>query len=562
MPSKGFLLLCFVLCLGIAEVLAVKIEPVEGRQGMVVAGHPEAAAIGLEVLRAGGNAMDAVVATSMALSVAEPYGSGIGGKGAILYFEAATGQIWYVDGMDAAGAELDVDKLCQADKVSREQGALGVGIPGLVAALDLAHHRWGRRDWPSLVLPAAELAERGSTIVPGMRILLEPRLELIQSHPETARIFLPGGQLPEEGARLANPDLGGTLRLIASQRGAGFYEGITAENIVRELRDAGSDLTLEDFRAYRARLGTPLHLEYNGNKIFAGGPPSTGGATALLSLKVLEGYEWPDPACLRTTGNLDAWGRVLRHVYPQIQATMADIGSALIRYEELLSPQCIGELREAAFGANPTIPEATKNDLLEVSSGGDAWTTHFVVVDSEGNVASVTQSLSHHFGSGIVAPGTGVVLNNSLVNFSFLDSGEVNYPAPGKRPRSTIAPTLVLRNNRPVLAIGLPGGGRIPTTLLTVLLDYYVFASPLGAAIGAPRFHLRRDLSGQPISNTFQVEKGFPAAEVDQLRTLGWTVTEVTDAEHFGGVTAVEINENGLLKGWADFRRTNQAAGY
>lgn len=193
---------------------------------------------------------------------------------------------------------------------------------------------------------------------------------------------------------------------------------------------------------------------------------------------------------------------------------------------------------------------------------GDAWTTHFVVVDEEGNLASVTQSLSHHFGSGITAPGTGVVLNNSLKNFSFTDPDGVNYGYPGKRPRSTIAPVIALDAEGPFLAFGLPGGGRIPTTTLAVLLDVLVFDRGLGEAMAAPRFHLRRSWSPEPDSDHFQLEAGFPEAVAEALRDRNWKVETVEDTEFFGGVTAIEVLPDGSYRGWADPRRTNEAAGF
>ena len=537
-----------------------------GDQGMVVAGHPEAAEIGLEVLKNGGNAMDAVVATGLALGVAEPYGSGLGGKGAILYFEAASGKVWFIDGMDAAGREFDAEALGALSSGARAEGASGIGVPGLLAALALGHGKWGSLTWRELVLPAADLSERGFCVVPGMRIFFARRLERIRSHEETARIYLPGGEIPEEGTRLPNGDLAGTLRRIAENGPAGFYEGEVAERIVSEVRAGGGRLTLEDFRDYRARLGTPVSVNIGGTMLFAGGPPTTGGATALLSLKALEAHDWHLRAGFLSSGNIDAWARTLRHVYPRIQAAVADVPDALPAWQAMLEPAALKELRAEAgllSGADGTAKAValTRTEGLPLLAG-DGWTTHFVVADKFGNVASVTQSLSHHFGSGVTAPGTGVVLNNSLKNFSFSEASGVNYGAPGKRPRSTIAPVIVLREGRPAFALGLPGGGRIPTTTLAVLVDHLYFGRSLGEAIAAPRVHLRRDWSSEPVSRLLQVEAAFPKALRRPLEAMGWEVETVTDTEFFGGVTAIEFLPDGTFAGWADFRRTNHAAGF
>lgn len=536
------------------------VDPVRGDQGMVVAGHPEAAGIGLAVLQSGGNAMDAVVATSLALGVAEPYGSGLGGKGAILYYEAASGTVWFIDGMDAAGQAFDVKALGALSRDERAQGGQAIGVPGLLAALASAHERWGRTPWPELVLPSAALAERGFTMVPGMEVFFGRRLERIRSHPETTRIYLPDGNVPGTGDRLPCPDLARTLRIIAEKGHAGFYEGDVARRIVEAVQASAGHLTIEDFRGYAARMGPVLSVQVNGIDIHAAGPPTTGGATALLSLKVLHTDQWDLDSGLYSVANLDRWGRVLRHVYPAIQARVADVDGAAEAWAALASGAGLEAVRDAAALTDDADREAVPLGAGEARGGG--WTTHFVVADADGNVASVTQSLSHHFGSGVTAPGTGVVLNNSLTNFSFTDPEGANYGAPGKRPRSTIAPVIALQEGRPCFALGLPGGGRIPTATLAVLADHVVFGRSLGEAIAAPRVHLLRSWSDEPDSNVMQIEQAVPAVVRNGLSDLGWEVEVITDTEFFGGMNAIELSPDGGLTGWADFRRTNAACGY
>lgn len=532
------------------------IEPVRGDRGMIVAGHPEAAEIGLRVLQEGGNAIDAVVATSLALGVAEPYGSGIGGKCAIIYHDGPTGQSWFIDGMDAAGSRLDADAFSALPSSLRNEGARSVGVPGLVAALDLAHQRWGSKPWSGLVQPAADLAREGFLVVPGMPVFFARRTERIRSHPEAERLYLPSGLPPAVNERLANPDLARTLGLIAQEGRDGFYDGEVALKMVEELRSGGGVLTLDDFRTYRARLGPPLSIEWRGLQIVSSPAPTTGGSTVLLTLKALEVQTWDDTGTLLTAGNLDRWARSLREVYPMIQSQVADTTDATDRWLKLVEPANLERLRAAAIrdpGVSPEYDDAT---------AANGWTTHFVVADGFGSVASVTQSLSDHFGSGVVAPTTGVILNNSLKNFSFTDPQGVNYPAPGKRPRSTIAPTLILKKGRPSLAIGLPGGQRIPVSVLQVLVDQLVFGRNPGDAITAPRVHLVRSYSDLPDSNRLQFE-GPPADSLAKdLAAIGWQIETITDPEAFGGITAIEIDEDGCMTGWADPRRTNHASGY
>jgi gamma-glutamyltranspeptidase/glutathione hydrolase len=562
--SRNLCLLSFALVCG--QLSAGNIEPVYADEGMVVAGHPEAAEIGRDVLRNGGTAMDAVVATALALGVAEPYGSGLGGKCALLYYEAATEKVWFIDGMDAAGAEFDPEKLAALSSSERAEGGAGIGVPGLLAALELGHGKWGKLPWSDVVLPSARLAREGFAVVPGMLVFFERRVERVQSHPETARIYLPGGVLPPAGSRLPSPDLAWTLERIAKKGRAGFYEGPVARRMVKEVRRQGGHLTRADFRDYEARLSPPISLQIGETLLYAGGPPTTGGATSLLSLKALEDvFMLNREVGFHSTDNLDRWARILRHVYPKIQASVADAPESLADWQKMVQPEALQDLRSAAGVAlleAVTAPGAIGEPADFYPRSDDGWTTHFVVADKYGNLASVTQSLSHHFGSGVTPPGTGVVMNNSLKNFSFSDPEAVNYGAPGKRPRSTIAPIIGLRGGKAAFALGLPGGGRIPTTTLAVLCDHLLFGSDLGTAISDPRVHLLRSWSEAPDSNILQLESGLPQPVEKRLRELGWEVERVTDTEFFGGMTAVEREPEGGWIGWADFRRTNFASGY
>lgn len=522
----------------------------------MVCGHPEAAAIGVDILSEGGNALDAAVAVSFALGVAEPYGSGIGGKCALLYYSAVDEAVYYVEGLDAAGDNLDVAAFIAAGAAARREGPIGVGVPGMVAVMEKAHGLWGGLDWKTLLEPSIQLAEEGFEVLPGTRKLFESRLERIQSNAECARLYLPAGRLPDVGERLANKDLALTMRRIASGGGSAFYSGSIAQRIVRELRAGGGHLTEEDFAVYEARVHEPLSVEWGDHEIVSSGRPTNGGPTALLALALLEKAPFPIGESLRDPANLDHWGRVFRHVYPFVQAEMADTLDYSERWLKLAAEGSVAELLESMRETAGKHPKGAASGSADPDGG---WTTHFVVADAEGNVASVTQSLSHHFGSGVVAPGTGVVLNNSLKNFSFSDPSAVNYPAPGKRPRSTIAPALVMREKRPVLAIGLPGGSRIPTTLTLVLADYLYFNRPLGDAIADWRFQLYRSRSKEPLSNTFQFEEGADPTVVAALADGGWDSEVITDAEFFGGITAIELEPGGLMRGWADPRRTNKA---
>lgn len=562
-------LVCWLAALCTSVALAgvpVTVTPVTAMHGMVVAGHPEAAAVGVDVLRAGGNAIDAAVAVSLALGVAEPYASGLGGKIMMVYRDAE-GHCYAVEGMDEASRSLPTEKFRRLSSARRHYGWTSVATPGLAAALEAAHRRWGVRPWADDVRPAIELAHRGFEVLPKSRELFAEREKVLRGDPELTRVFLPHGQLPAVGSRLPNPDLAHTMELLAEKGAAGFYRGPVAEAMVAAARRGGGWLTLDDLAHYEARVRAPVTAEIFGCTFVAACPPSTGPAQYLAILKVLETARWT-PGPLRTAANLDQVGRGWQQVAPVVQSTVADVASADDAVKHLLAADFIAEVRRragigvvAASEKGGPAPVWSEPDFEDVH----ASTTHYVIVDGAGNVVSVTQSQSLHFGAGVMAPGTGVVMNDSLSNFAVVNTNSVNIAAPGKRPRSTTAPTIIVRGDRPLLVIGLPGAQRIPTAMMQTLLDYFAFHRPLGDVIGDTRLHLLTPVTARDPNNVWEVEASFPAAEEQALQALGWKVVKKEPAgsgRHFGGINAIEVGEDGTLTGYADPRRTNAAAGF
>lgn len=557
-----------------ASATPVTVTPVNARHGMVVAGHPQAAEIGVAVLQAGGNAVDAAVATSLALGVAEPYGSGLGGKLMLLYYDAASGRTFAVDAMDAAGA-MDVAAYLQRPESERSYGYGAVCVPGLAAGWWAAHQRWGKLTWAEAVEPAIRLARAGALVLPKNRDLFaEQEKKLRRGDPDIARLYLPGGELPEAGTRLLNEDLARTMERLAREGRDGFYRGPVAEAMVAAAQQGGGWLTLEDFARYEARITEPITAGFRGYTLHCAPPPTSGAALFLPMLKVLEPESFGGEP-LRSAANLERIGRAWRAVIPQVARTIADVSESRFLFEKLLAADSIAAMREKAFGPAQGQQKkvAWREEWSDPGMTGEeaiwheslmASTTHFVVVDAAGNIVCATQSQSLHFGAGVVPPGTGVVMNNSASNFTYSDSASINYPAPGKRPRSTIGPTIVLRDGRPVLAIGIPGAARIPTALLQALLDRLALDRPLEEAIGDTRIHFhlptrREDPDG------FAAEKSLPAELVASMQERGWKVTLPEAAgtgRYFGGINAVEIKADGTRSGYADPRRTNVALGY
>jgi gamma-glutamyltranspeptidase/glutathione hydrolase len=546
--AARFLLLAFSLLEARAAFPPeVRVAP----HAMIVAGHPEAAEAGMSVLEHGGNAIDAAVAVSLSLGVAEPYASGLGGKLELLYYDAGSRTVTVVDGLDCASGSLDVAAFLALPAHERTEGGASAAVPGLAAGLAEAHRRWGAQPWSDDVEPARALAERGSLVLPKTVALMAESRARFQPDAEARKIYLPGGHLPAVGSRLRNPDLAHTLARLAAEGTDAIYLGPVAMAIVQAVRAAGGTLTADDLAGYRARVVAPLSIPWGRGRLFSA-PPPAGGEILLAVLGAVERRSW-SPGPLRTAGNLEHFGAMFEAAYPLCDAAVGDIADSRARVGRLLSPEGLAALGRAWAERGRSGPE-------NAEAPGRS-TTHFIVVDRHANIVCATQSLSLHFGCGIVPPGTGIVLNDTLSDFTTRSPSNPNYVAAGHRPRSTIAPSIWLdADGRPLLAIGLPGGGRIPTGLAQVLIDFSAFHRPLADAIGATRVHILN--AGR--RRVLETEAGLDPSELRRLGALGWTVNAVEaegTGEHFGGVNAVEFLADGSLRGVADLRRTNAALG-
>jgi gamma-glutamyltranspeptidase/glutathione hydrolase len=555
-----------LVLIGLDVATAAAQETVTAERYAVTSGHPDATAAGLAVLRGGGNVVDAAVATSLCLGVAEPYGSGIGGKGMLLYRDGKTGHVFAIEAMCAASASLDADVFAKLRRRERYYGYTSVAVPGLVAAVDAAHRRWGSKPWREMVTPAAELADRGVVVSEKMYQLMRPKRNLLRRDDESKRIYLVDGETPAVGTRMKYPDLAASLRLIAKAGAKAFYEGPIAERIVAAAEKAGAPLTMADFRDYEPRWGEPLAIDYDEYRVYSCPPPLTGGVTVLTTLRALDGVAALDATSGRDPEYIDLVGRVLLSVYPRVDRTIADVPTAVEDAHKLFARKNIRAVRREAEAADPATmdqqPAATSFLEATADDFADASTTHLIVADRGGNIVCLTQSLSYHFGACVVAPGTGILLNDSMSNFSTGNEEGCNYPAPGKRERSTIAPIIATRNGRPVLALGIPGGQRIPTTTIQLLTDILHFGSPLETAFDRPRFHVRRPVSSEETANMVDLEEDAPADFDERLAAMGWKpARHKRNGAYFGGGSAVVFQSDGTMQAVADQRRTNAAGG-
>ena len=570
---KRLTLIAFVFFLGVAGRAQepVIVRGVTAAHGMVVAGHPEASAAGVAVLKSGGNAIDAAVATSLALGVAEPYGSGLGGKLMLLYFEAKSGTVSVVDAMDAAGS-VDVPAYAARTLEERSAGYASACVPGLAAGLWSAHRRWGVRPWAEDVQPAIALARTGFLVLGKSREMFEEQeRKLRRGDPDIARLYLPGGKLPEVGSRLANADLARTMETLAREGREGFYRGPVAVAIAEAARQGGGWITRDDLAAYEARITEPVRMGFRDFTVVAAPPPSSGAAMYLPILKIFEDERF-DGGPLRSAANLALLGRAWRAVYPSVNRTIGDVPESSALLAQTLAPAAIATLRRRVYGGLEAAKKTSRLDPAETSpdfsESRQAATTHFIVADGAGNIVCATQSQSFHFGAGVIPPGTGVVMNNSMSNFGLTGPAAPNLIGPGKRARSTIGPAIVLRAGKPVFAIGVPGSSRIPSALTVALLERLALNRPMAAVIGDTRIHYFTTEAGAAANagaGTLEVEASLPATESAGLETLGWKVVRREEAgagHYFGGINAVECNPDGTLTGFADPRRTNEARGY
>ncbi|MFF4501083.1 gamma-glutamyltransferase [Streptomyces sp. NPDC001401] len=492
-----------------------KVPVAVGYGGAVASVDADASAAGIEVLKKGGNAVDAAVATAAALGVTEPYSSGVGGGGYFVYYDAKSRTVHTIDGRETAPLTADSNlfvengkPLAFADAVS---SGLSVGTPGTPATWQTALDNWGSRRLGTVLKPAERIARDGFTVDDTFRSQTASNETRFRYFPDTAKLFLPGGQLPVVGSTFKNPDLARTYEELGRKGVGTVYDGDLGDDIVRTVNnppvDPGSGwnarpgkLSDKDLGAYRAKLQAPTKTSYRGLGVYSIAPSSSGGTTVGEALNILE----------KTDLSKASEVQYLHHYIEASRIAFADRGRWVgdpafedVPTKELLSQKyadsraCL--IKDDAVLTSPVAPGDPRNPAA-CASGGTAApttyegenTTHLTVADKWGNVVSYTLTIEQTGGSAITVPGRGFILNNELTDFSFTPANpavhDPNLPGPGKRPRSSISPTIVLdKHNKPVVALGSPGGATIITTVLQVLTEFLDRGLPLVDAIAAPR---------------------------------------------------------------------------
>lgn len=515
-------LVLLLFCGWSAGVLA---GPAHPPRAAIASAHPLATRAGYAVLVKGGNAFDAAVAVSAALGVVEPYSSGLGGGGFYLLHQAAGNRDIMIDGREKAPAAashdmyLGKDGELQTGRVRR--GALSAGIPGTPAALGHLVHKYGKLSLAEDLAPAIRLARDGFKVDKRFAAIAASHVDFLKRYCEAPCPYLPGGKAPVAGQLLKQPGMAATLQTLADQGVAAFYHGKLAAALVDGVRRAGGIWTLQDMADYKVVERQPITGDYRGYHIVSAAPPSSGGITLLETLNILSGYDLQSAApATRVHLIVEAW----RHAYRDRNEYLGDPDFVSMPVQRLLSPLYAAGLR-ANISLDKALPSKYLPSVLENRSES-MHTTHFSILDAQGNRVAATQTINFRFGSGVVPKGTGVAVNNEMDDFAAkpgepngfgLVQGEANAVAPGKRPLSSMTPTFI-EGPRGVAIIGTPGGSRIISMVTLALLDYINDGSAEHVT-AVPRFH------HQYLPDMISYEPGaFDADMVKKLEAMGYTV--------------------------------------
>lgn len=533
-------------------------HPVWAREGMVSAQEAEAAKIGLGVLEAGGNAVDAAVSVALALAVTLPRAGNIGGGGFMIVHEAASGETVAIDYRETAPSAATRDMFLGSDgeadsKLSRFHGK-AVGVPGTLAGLALALEKYGTLTLAQALAPAIRLAEEGLVVSVDLADSLKGLEGRLKQWPSSAKIFFkPDGSFYEPGDILRQPDLAASLKLIAEQGPDALYRGPLGEKIVAAVVEAGGVMSMDDLAAYEAKVRAPVTGTYRGYEVVSMPPPSSGGAHIVQILNILEGYPigWTGPNSAET---IHLMAEAMRLAYADRSEYLGDSDFVDVPIKGLTSKAYAAELR-GRIDRHRATPSATVKPGAPQKYESDQ-TTHFSVVDKAGNAVSSTYTINFSYGSGLVAEGTGILLNNEMDDFSAkpgvpnaygLIGGDANAVEPGKRPLSSMSPTIVLKDGKPYLVTGSPGGARIITTTLQVIMNVIDHGMNVAEASAAPRIH------HQWLPDQLRVEEGLSPDTVALLRARGH---DVSVQSAMGATQSIMIDpESGFRLGASDPRR-------
>jgi len=532
------------------------VHPVFAKHGMVASQEALATEIGVDVLKQGGNAVDAAVSVAFALAVTLPRAGNLGGGGFMIVHHAESGETVAIDYREMSGAaafrDMYLDDDGNADKQKSRYSGLAVGVPGTIAGMALALERYGTITLAEALAPAIKLAEEGVTVTEGLSDSLKNLSERLQQWPSSSKIFYEGdGRAYEPGETLVQSDLATSMKLIADEGPDAFYQGPIAEKIVAAVEAADGHLSLDDFKSYEVKLRDPIEGDYRGYDIVSMPPPSSGGIHIVQILNTLEGL----PIGFLGHNSADSihmMAETMKVAYADRSEYLGDPDFVDVPVSELTSKSYADDILSGiSRGRAATAAEIKPGDLSDYESNE---TTHFSVVDAEGNAVSNTYTINFSYGSGLVADGTGILLNNELDDFSAkpgvpnaygLIGGDANAVEPRKRPLSSMSPTIVLKDGKPFLVTGSPGGSRIITTTLQVIMNVIDHSMNVAEATIAPRIH------HQWLPDELRIEEGISPDTVHLLEQRGHDVV-VKNA--MGSTQSIMVTDDGLF-GASDPRR-------
>ena len=490
-------LLGSVSALCAAGVQAASVAPVAAEHGMVVTAQHLATQVGVDVLKKGGNAIDAAVAVGYALAVVYPAAGNLGGGG-FMTLQLADGRKTFLDFREkaplGASANMYLDASGNVVKGLSTKGYLAVAVPGSVAGFEMARAKYGTLPRATLMAPAIKLAERGFVLQQGDADFFQTAVADLRADAPSATIFLNKGELPIAGHKLVQKDLAKTLKLISSKGADGFYKGPVAKALVAASVAGKGLLTQADLDQYAVRELAPVECDYRGYHVVSAPPPSSGGVVICEVHNIVEGYPLKDLG-FRSAQSVHYLIEAMRHAYVDRNSYLGDPDFVKNPLERLLDKGYAAKIRAAIDPAKAGVSKDIKPGV-EPHEGMN--TTHYSIVDKDGNAVAVTYTLNDWFGARVTAAGTGVLLNNEMDDFTIkigvpnmygLVQGEANAIAPGKRPLSSMSPTIVSQNGKPVMVVGTPGGSRIITAVTHTILNVIDYGMNVQEAIDAPRFH-------------------------------------------------------------------------
>jgi len=530
----------------------------EGRNGVVAAAKPEASQVGVAILEMGGNAVDAAIATAFALGVLEPNASGIGGGGFMIIQLAGMDDAVVIDFRETAPGGtspsfFNLDKNNRPVDYESTVGGKAIGVPGEVAGLLYALEHYGTLSREQVIKPAIDWAKKGIPVTVNLFSIINDNYEKIMMMENGADVYLKYGGIPYEiGETIVLNDLADTLELISEKGKDAFYTGEIAEKIVAEVQKRGGVMTLEDLSNYEVKIRKPVIGSYRDYTILSVPPASSGGTHVIELLNIMENFDLKSLGD-NTAETLHIWSEAMKLVFADRAKYMADTDFAEVPLYGLTSKDYAKLLAEKIDMDKPIL-SAEAGDPWQFESGS---TTHLSVMDKEGNMVAITKSINYFFGSGVVVPGTGILLNNHMDDF-VKTPGSVNSVEPGKRPLSSMSPTLVLDpEGRPYMTIGAPGATRIITTVAQTISNIIDHGMTVQQAILAPRVF--RSQSGP-----LYIEGRISINAYNKLIQMGHEISIRNDYDpYFGGVHAVLFNRDiGILFGGADPRRDGQAVAF